>query len=189
MLKHRNIPSWLPIFPGFYQTIFEADEEAYIEDGKSVADYEWNYAKYHVDMAKEVTEEIQRQIPLQLGIHGVTIIFEALQSPKEYNFSTDNVNVTFKLTHGAVKDFNNYLLNNLETFIAYLKEHYTSRAGFASFYSTDYTAWFNEYLRDKNKLENCFGSVLQFMFENEGYDYEKLYYAVEGNVILEGELK
>ena len=188
MLKHKRILSYLPVFTGFYNTLFEADEETYLEDGRSVSDYEWDYVKYHLEVAKAVTSEIEEQILLTLGIKGVTVIFEELRSPKEYNFSTDSINVTYELTSDAINAINLYLQLNLDAFIADLKQRYTSRPGFLSYYSTDYTVWFNEYLTDEKKLAHCFGSILDFMFKNEGYDYEKLYYAIAGNVVLEGEL-
>lgn len=34
-----KIESYLPVFPGFYETIFQPDEELSIEDGKTYDDY------------------------------------------------------------------------------------------------------------------------------------------------------
>ena len=66
----RIIESYLPIFQGFYGTLFECDaEEVMIEEDKNYDDYNWDYTDYHNRVAKACVSPIQDQLnDLDLGI-------------------------------------------------------------------------------------------------------------------------
>jgi hypothetical protein len=187
ILKHKRIESYLPVFPGFYNTIFEATEDNIIESPYTYDDYDFNYKQYEIDMTKECVYAIERQLP-EYGIKGVSIIWQSISSPREYNFTNDSINVLYKLTNESLSDLNKYIIDNSEAFQKFLTRKFTSCSGFISFYSPSLEVWINEYLNDKNKLETCFGSLLEFIFENEGYTQEDLYYACD-SVYLDGNLK
>lgn len=174
-----KIESFLPVFPGFYNTIFEADEESMIEDGKTSEDYDWDYADYHNRVARACVGHIESE----LKDFGLKITFQALISPKFYNYTNDSINVEYSIR--SLKGIRDYLHLNSEAFQEYLTEHYTSRSGFHSFHSTDIEDWVKN-LDDEYK----FGSVLNFILHNENEDpQETMHSWVSGEMYVSGELK
>lgn len=57
--KGNTIEGYLPVFPGFYNTLFQADEEQVIEDPYTYDDYDFDYKQYHQDVAKEAVEVVE----------------------------------------------------------------------------------------------------------------------------------
>ncbi len=180
MIKHKLIPSFLPVFNGFYSTVFEPSEDFVIEN--------YDYSGYRKQVAIACVNQIEKQLT-EYGINGVSIKFDAINSPKEYNIYNDSIWVKYRLTSEAIKNINDYLLTNKEAFATYVKERYTSCSGFWSSYSNEVSVWFNEYLKDKDKLSHCFGAVLEFIFENERYTSFDLYEDTSNKFYLEGWLK
>jgi hypothetical protein len=182
--KKIKIEGYLPVFTGFYNTIFEPNEEMYIEDGYDYDDYDFDYKKYYEDMGEACSDAIEEQ----LEDFEIKINFQEVVSPKAYNFSNDSFNVEYTVTPKSIAKITSYLKANKEAFDKYLKDNYTSRSGFMSSYSNDADDWFED-LKNAKKLEHIFGSILGFILQNEGYDQEKLYYDVADNVYLDGGLK
>lgn len=157
------IESFLPVFQGFYGTIFEYDsEENDIEEGKTYEDYNWFYTEYHQRVAKACVNPIEDQLKdLDLGI---TIEFQSLYSPREYNFSNDQINVAYTLEKESFQKVLDYLNENKEDFTQHIKDNFSSCSGFISFYSNDVDVWFNEYLKqDYEKINTLFGGVMGFI--------------------------
>jgi hypothetical protein len=182
--KKIKIEGYLPVFTGFYNTIFEPNEEMVIEDGYEYDDYDFDYKKYYEDMGEACSDAIEEQ----LEDFEIKINFQEVVSPKAYNFSNDSFNVEYTVTPKSIAKITSYLKANKEAFDKYLKDNYTSRSGFMSSYSNDADDWFED-LKNAKKLEHIFGSILGFILQNEGYDQEKLYYDVADNVYLDGGLK
>jgi hypothetical protein len=97
---------------------------------------------------------------------GIVLAYESMESPREYNFSTDALYVT-------VNDIE--LLASLTDpaeFEAAIKEHFTSRSGFHSFYSNDIEVWrakpFTEW--DHNELGTLLTTYLRQVAEDKGLD-------------------
>ena len=187
VMKNQNketllkVATWAPIFPGFYETIFDgADRE--IESECELSDYE--YAEYYSELVaagvtheffndhlwectdfdnafKEASHSICNAV-LKLEHAGIIrgIDFDKLVSPKEYNFQSDSINceITFN-----PKKLKKYLDENIKEFSEYIEGKYTSRDGFSSFYSNDVNDWLdvNEYGAHE------VGSVLNFVILNE----------------------
>lgn len=64
----------------------------------------------------------------------VTVVFDGTWSPREYNFSHDSCEFTAFIHDDAMRRIIRYCLEeHRERFGAYVKEHYSSRDGFASF--------------------------------------------------------
>jgi hypothetical protein len=184
MLKHKHIQSFLPVFNGFYETVFSADEDSVIESPYTYDNYEFHYDEY-----KECVKQIEGRLIEFLGLDAkdIKIVFETINSPKYYNFETDSIYVKYKLTDKAVKAINAYLLANVAAFDKYISDRYTSRDGFNSWHSNDYKDWFKE-ISLKANLQHKFGGILQFLFENENYGTYELYEDVSPNCYLEGTL-
>lgn len=173
--------TFLPVFPGFYNTIFEpdlveADENYFLsEDCFEVQNCDLEPACRQ--MVHEVETELQRA-----GID-VKLEFQHLESPREYNFRNDTININVSYDSEAVKTIKQFLIKDIELFTGYLKDNYTSYDGFISGHSTDVLDWLESFSTNSHK----FGAVLDFILQavldysegnlydavcNELYDYE-----------------
>jgi hypothetical protein len=188
MLKHKNIESFLPVFNGFYSTVFEPSEDSVIESPYTYDNYEFDYEGYNERVAKKCCDKLEEKLA-EFGINGVTIIYQNVSSPKEYNFYNDSINAKYKLTSEAIKAINKYLVEAKEDFSQYIYDRYTDRSGFMSHYCNDSRVWLTEYLSKKDQLSHAFGAVLEFIFENEGYEPFNLYEDICGDIWLDGSLK
>jgi len=187
MKTFKLIESYLPIFTGFYNTIFEADEEPMIEDGMTYDDYEWDYKEYHDRVAKACTEIISNE----LKDLDITIEFQALISPKYYNYSNDSINVAYHLKEDSYKKLIAYIIDNKEDFDGYIAHNYSSYDGFIPFYSNNGTEWLTKYLLDNEKLQHVFGACLDFYLDyNNEFSEQDLYEALseQGDTIVYGKL-
>ena len=174
-----EIKSYLPIFNGFYNTIFDASDEMIEENIEyhneendtdlNYDDFKWDFKEYHNRIAKACISPIWNELNhlfSNIKSPEINIEFEQLVSPKFYNYSTDSIDVTYKLDWFTFAKIVGYLNENRSDFEQYLIDRYTSRSGFSSFYSNDSEVWFNEYLKqDSDKLEHCFGSILEFVLQ------------------------
>jgi uncharacterized protein YqeY len=180
----EKIGSYLPIFSGFYNTIFEPQEDSVIEHPYKYDDYDFDYKEYQQDMSKECVGIVEGW----LKDFDIKVKFEELISPREYNYGNDSINVEYTLGKDSMKKILDYLEENKEAFAEYIKKRYTSRSGFISSYSSDSNEWITD-LKDESSLHHKLGSVLEFILENEQHDEYELYEKASGNVFLMGELK
>jgi hypothetical protein len=190
-MKNYEVKGWLPIFPGFYGTIFNSegdeDQELYnlnedrLRNGLDPVGWdacEWDYDEYNNRVASDCTDYICSELEKLGLISGYE--FEKLVSPAYYNFSNDSINVMYKLDDNNFKNIHKYLLVYKELFEDYLKGRYTSYDGFISSYSNNVSEWLTESFKDDmvdsdHKLSSVFG----FICENEGIDQEELYERVD----------
>jgi hypothetical protein len=177
-----EIKSYLPIFPGFYGSQFEfEDEERILEDLNEESEVEisyenidFDYKEYHDRVAKRCCDEIENY--LKHDYLDITITFEEVISPREYNFTNDYINCTYNLSDETFKTLIEYCKRELQEFTAFLIEKYSSRSGFISFFSTEPEIWFNEYLKeDDEKFIRAFAGILEFYLKNEAYNEYSLY--------------
>jgi len=154
--------TYLPLFTGFYNTIWEMDD-SYLIDEMGVDTDDIDYAKYREDVSKELC----RVLPDHCDLID-SILYEALVSPRFYNFGNDSINC--KLTISSTEAVDEYLADNADAFATFLKNRYTSRDGFASSYSNDPKDW-----SDWHEDEHKFGAVLDFWFMNEEIDEYDVY--------------
>ena len=179
----EKVKTYLPVFPGFYSTIFEPDESLEISnineerEQKGLSElgfdaFEFDYDGYKDQVCRSVTSVVERQ----LKDFVTSIDFEELISPRFYNYSNDSINVIIKLSNKNVKAILSYLETNKETFAQYLRDNYTSSSGFISHYDNDIARFMADSpLEHKHKL----GSILNFICESEGITQETLYYGME----------
>jgi hypothetical protein len=187
-----KVDTWLPIFSGFYGTIWEADSDEENEmfgidqERKSKGlppveydDIEWDYDEYR----EQVTEGMTREIEVRLKEFGLVdrIKFQKLSSPREYNFANDSIHVEMTLTNENVEKILDYIHSHYEAFSKYIVGRYTSYDGFISSHSNDPYVWKSDIratLADTHKL----GAVLDFILRNEDEDMEMdIYEDLHGN--------
>lgn len=179
------IKTYLPVFPGFYNTIFESDESNEIEHFRDETgmdidfdDINFDYQDYFNRVSQRCCEIVENELN-SLNIE-CDIKFENVVSPKYYNFSNDSINIEIEID---LQDVSKYLLNHLDLFKDYLRENYTSCSGFISHYSNEAHEWIND-LRHEHKL----GSALNFILSTEGVDQWSLFDRMDGEDYLTGEL-
>lgn len=176
-MKTKNIATFLPVFTGFYGTIFEPDETNEIEyineqreaAGMSAITYdecEFDYSDYHERVSKGAVNYVENELN-HVFINQIEIVFEELISPKFYNFSNDSVNVQIKVTTAFLKELKEYLNTNKEAFALYIKDRYTSCSGFISSYSNQVETWLGEYWKELETKAHILGSILEFVCRNE----------------------
>lgn len=156
-----KIKTFLPLFPGFYNSDWSIDdkENDYLErEDVKFEDIETDHAKYNEDVAKLVCEFVKNNCSVISRVK-----FEAIYSPKYYNYGNDSINVEITFSETKLAKF---LIKNKSKLVVFLKENYTSYDGFWSSYSNEYEVWFSDtsgftVYDDEHKL----GSLLDFYFQ------------------------
>ena len=191
-----TIGTWLPIFPGFYNTIFEPNDDFIIEDIKEIEDrkeyelcidrfwdtqvYHTAYKNYESEVCKYAVEYVERMLK-SLDNVIESIEFEEMRSPKEYNFYNDSINVKITFSEKNIDKIKSIINMNLAEWESYLKNCYTSYDGFFSSYSNDKDDWnIEDAIHDAHKC----GSILQFICNLNEWTEENMYYDVCESVIF-----
>ena len=184
MSNIKKISTWLPVFPGFYETIFDERElfdrfvdyelglndddlrhyySKVFEAGVSMEFFRESFHRYlKDDCTREAVCEYLCDGLLRLDNTGIikNIEFESISSPMYYNFSNDSINCSIEFDQEKLQK---YIDDNMEMFTQFIEERYTSRSGFISSYSNDVDEW-----KDMSDLgmHSC-GAVLDFVYRNE----------------------
>lgn len=127
---------WLQFFSGFYNSIhdeaMDREVEYILEDsGLEYDDYKFTYD--YLGYSQAYIKKISKVI-------GIDFEFEELNSPKEYNFGTDHI-YCYIGRSDLVKISS---VANSETMKRLVKERFTSRDGFISFYSPYISVWLDD---------------------------------------------
>lgn len=155
-----KIKTWLPLFPGFYGTIWEPDlSNLEYDDEENYGDIDYydyfDNSAYETAVAKAFTSEVEDI----LKDYVKCITFEAIYSPKEYNFANDSIHVEVVPKINAIKKF---VKEHYDLWCDYLRSHYKSYDGFFSSYSYFAEDWpMTVALQHQHQL----GAVLQFICE------------------------
>jgi hypothetical protein len=126
-------------FQGFYESVHSMyiddaidsnfDDRQGSGDAKTPWELDLNYRKACVEYAKRYAYKFAQELGLK------TLAFESLDSPREYNFTTDRIFCTIDLDE--VKALRDSI--DTETLENAVKEKFTSRDGFMSFYQNSLT--------------------------------------------------
>ena len=168
-MKMNNIKSYLPIFKGYYGSIFEPYEDGEIdyinelraEKNKPEIDYdgvEFDYDNYYLELSKELCCQVYSELDNFVN----KIEFLELKSPKYYNYSNDYIECKIKPKKQAIL---NYIKKNYNNWSAYLKDNYTSYDGFISHYDNDPSS--NDWNLDNLFKAHQLCAVLDFIAKNE----------------------
>ena len=205
-----KIPTWLPVFPGFYNTIFEAqfDQELeYLNDQGELPDsadegdllYGWDNGGYERAVVACICDHLPRYFPAEAGV--LRCKFEKVVSPKEYNFVNDSANVTFEIDMAKFAPWvREYLKTWAKEWADCISKHYTSRDGFCSSYSSHVEDWnqcVEAMLRgvdvgqsrmfDRTEIssDHLLGRLLDFILHNESDEPDlRMYYDISDHVYV-----
>ena len=94
--------------------------------------------------------------------------FNLFTSPREYNFKTDRIFINIEKNHAI--DFIKYIIKNYKKELEKkIKDRFTSRDGFISFYKNSLDLWIDDYSEwDCNMIGTCFEL---FDLEEEDINY------------------
>ena len=172
--QNKTIETWLPLFKGFYGTIWDGDDELtefceYNEVDSDNVSIDW--VGYRQKLAILITSEIESHL-VELGLIE-SIKYQHIISPNYYNFVNDSIDVEII---PIVDNIVSYIHSNYDAFNTYLKERYTSRDGFISFRFNSAVEWAedtsNFTVLDKDS--HVLGALLDFALVNEevsDYDF------------------
>lgn len=190
MKKTKTTEILIP-FEGFYETIsaHRVQEECFyawpdkpkrdIEDidydlTEEEADKFWNYycdnyetyqQKYAENYARLLLGEIETAIDIKLPASNINI-----DSPREYNFTTDRIFLSVP-TAFLIKLYNSV---NRDIFAEVIKDKFTDRPGFTSFYANDINdpQWQDPASYDHNQWLTVIEAIIKQYDINE----DELYY-------------
>ena len=174
-----KVETWLPVFNGFYESgLLDDNEPEYwlFNDPDSVKpeSLEWftdnvydyiDYESYKNDLAESICDMISESIIEQLPVESVK--FQSLQSPKQYNFSNDSINIEASVDLEALIA----LCRDNTDFNDYIKGHYTSYDGFMSHYDNDPVKWLSSIQDD---LAHKVGAIMDCLLD---FDYMDIHEA------------
>jgi len=173
-MNNIKIETWLPVFPGFYSTIFEPDEDQFLQENDCTwDDIEFNNEEYEKDVAESVCDTVESGLDKYVS----SIAMQGISSPREYNFTNDGINIEVELSSANLKAIQKAVRDNWKEYGEYVKERYTSRSGFMSFHPnwpemwSENTSNFTDFSGDAHYL----GSILEFLCELEDIDQDDLH--------------
>ena len=188
MNKKIKTETYLPIFNGFYESIYEPDESNEIEHineirknkGMPDIDYDdcdFNYSEYY----KTVSEYLVNEVESALSNFVDSIKFQELKSPKYYNYYNDSINVIINPKPDAII---NYINDYKDEWKKYLMDNYKSYDGFISSYDCfpESGDWDNDNIING---DHQLGSALNFIAASEGINEFDLWDYIIGTVSLE----
>lgn len=152
------------IFPGFYESIlYNSDSEYYfnemMNDEDQKTEYELkDFEGFTSEVSKKAADLLHEAIVFEDSIIQ-SIDFEALSSPRFYNFETDKLILKIKLDQRKLEL---YCFRQEKTaFDEYLKENFTSRDGFCSFIANNINAFKDQYI-EENKKDRTLDIMIEF---------------------------
>ena len=146
-------------FGGFYHS----EHSENIDSQEESYGYNWeeiDYKKTHLNYCESYLNRLSEELEIDL-------IFIQLDSPREYNFTTDKIFCSI-----SNKDFKALLdVYDTEELFNYIEEHSKSRDGFYSFYSG-----YKEVEKESDIfLQYLFNYILQY----ESFDFYDLEFEIE----------
>ena len=180
-----KINTYLPIFSGFYNTVWQLDydyiEEVITQDRKKkglYSEYDFNDLKIdNSSFESDVVKLFCNELPdfMQDFINNVEL--EKIVFPKKYNFSNDSANVIIDTNIENIRDF---IYKHESEFKEHLKNRYTSYDGFISGYSNNFEDWKADTkdFKDFSINGHCLGSILEFIAHTLEIREFDLYYSL-----------
>ena len=188
----NKLESTIP-FDGFYESFISADIDHQIgqqiewdsdmydlnEDEQQVLDDSYlsvNRSSFYNQIAEHYTDLYIDALNERLKGFTLNAKFNLLTSPREYNFETDRIFIDIERDHAI--DFIKYIIKNYKKELEEkIKQRFTTRDGFISFYKNSIDLWPKDYSEwDCNMIGTCFEL---FDLEEEDINYSLREYLSE----------
>lgn len=136
----------------------DSGDSAIPQDAFFEIEYHSIYKDFAAAYAEAFNEYFESETGLTLGAE-----YETMQSPREYNFTTDRVFVF--VPYENMKAIYNHLMRDdsrRRILADTIRERHSSRSGFISFYSSDFESWRAKPLReyDHNEMKTLIVAAL-----------------------------
>lgn len=209
------IESYLPVFPGFYWSglsdwndedfISCLEEDGYTNDQAYEAFDFIDYKVYREGVSRACVEAVWQALEHHqkfLQDYGIkSIEFQELYSPKEYNFGDDVIYCKYDIdpdlfSHGfdLFLSANSYIGKNStivngnvrDLWVKWLEDHFTSRDGFASYFSNDADDW-KQITKNYTQFPKSqyFGQPLEFIMKYDvNFNERDLLYKIYEDLYL-----
>jgi len=182
-----KVKTFLPVFNGFYNTIFEFDYsgvEYQIKEDRQEKGLLSDFDELKIDneaYEKDIVTSFCHVLKSELSEYIFDIELEKIVNPKTYNFSNDSANVTIKYDAEKIRDF---IYSHKGSFELFLKSRYTSCDGFISHYSNDFETWETETnnFNDLTVNPHFLGAILEFIARIEKISEENIAMTVLENI-------
>lgn len=183
--QSKAIDTWLPLFKGFYNTIWDGDAELtqYCNEyNVDSDDVEVDWHRFRNDVAITLVSKMEEDLIEMEFIESMA--FQSIISPKYYNYNNDSINVVIVPN---VDSINKYIVNNINEFDAYLKKRYTSYDGFTSFRFNSAVEWAHDTIDFTmlDKDSHVLGALLDFILTNEGIEDDDYLSRVDENMYFD----
>ena len=168
----KKLETTIP-FEGFYNSFISGDIEneidsltQYYSESYELNDNEEqllsnsflsvNNNNFYNEICKDYTSFYIDKLNERLKDFTLKGIYKCFISPKEYNFETDRIFIEIEENHCI--EFIKYIIKNYKKELdKKIKERFTSRSGFISFYENNLQSWTNNYKEwDHNQIGICF---------------------------------
>lgn len=188
----KKLESTIP-FDGFYESFISADIDHQIgqqiewdsdiydlnEDEQQIL---WdnylsvNRSYFYNQIAEDYTNFYIDELNKRLEGFTLNATYKFFTSPREYNFSTDRIFIEIEENHAI--DFIKYIIKNYKKELEEkIKQRFTSRSGFISYYKNSLDLWIDDYSEwDCNMIGTCFEL---FDLEEEDINYSLREYLSE----------
>lgn len=163
-------------FGGFYESQWLNSDSVYneVSNLELNSGVKLNCEKYDIDIdydaftkkiGEEYTNELESIFKKALGYEDFNMEFVRISSPREYNFSTDQIvyNLTTKDDEKFFEVIKEKMYENYGTLRDMIKERHTSYDGFFSFMSNNIDEWFDEV--KENERRPYLECVLEYLAE------------------------
>lgn len=161
-------------FSGFYESIHSSNIDYYLDNdlftdyatGCTNNDKLSNRAYYAIDFNAVYLEYAKEYSQAFADKFNITMQFESMTSPREYNFATDRIfceispSEIMRIYNATCKD----------TLARLARETFTSRDGFISFYEPDYLTWGDVLTWDYNQLNVLLDAYIINFYCNEDWE-------------------
>jgi hypothetical protein len=179
--------TFLPVFNGFYNTIFEFDYsgvEYQIKEDRQEKGLVSDFDDLKIDNEKyenDIVTSFCHVLKSELSEYIFDIELENIIHPKAYNFANDSANVIIKYDVEKIRDF---IYSHKGSFELFLKSRYTSCDGFISHYSNDFETWEKETnnFNDLSINGHFLGAILEFIARIEKISEENIAMTVLENI-------
>lgn len=128
----KQFKTFAPLFSGFYESMWAPDFE-------NIEYKEFNWKAYANDTARAFVYQLAKELKRENILTAIT--FEEVISPKEYNFTTDSINILVDMSEENILNLQNHIKENIDVYRERIKEEHTSRSGFISFTSNNIDEW------------------------------------------------
>lgn len=165
--------TFLPVFTGFYGTLFEPDYSRVLDNYDVTSDdVTFNKESYFEAAGKMCCAFLQEELKLFLA----EIRFQKVQSPRFYNYSNDEIHCEILLLKGHLVAIQQYMKENKDAWQLYLDGRYVSHPGFFSKHSHKAADWkkITSNYKDFDQDPHHLGAILEFICDNEEIDEQSM---------------